>query len=48
MFGIACDVFISGELIKPEALFTVSWTGVRGGWPPEHDWLKTDNFFWEA
>ncbi len=42
--GLTCGAEVSGEAIKPEALFQVSWTGVRGDWLPEQNWLETKAF----
>jgi len=46
--GIACKVKMSGKTIEPEELFSVSWTGLRGLWPPEQDWTKTEAFLWDT
>lgn len=42
-----CKVEIAGTEISSEALFEVSWSGNKGSWPREQDWLETESFIWD-
>lgn len=42
--GIDCGVTLAGEPLEAEALFEAKWSGAKGSWPPEEDWMPTERF----
>lgn len=42
--GIVCDATIAGEPLEPEALYEAAWSGGKGNWPEDEDWIETKQF----
>ncbi|OBX19233.1 hypothetical protein A9995_08925 [Erythrobacter sp. QSSC1-22B] len=42
--GIVCNATIADEQVEPEALYETAWSGGKGSWPEDEQWIETKQF----